>query len=132
MRTEIDTEWMEYFPRNGLPAARGLPSRMDGIYTLVDNELIAKVWLGRDKSELRRLKASCDALKLSAGAIRTPKIKGVKVVDGVLSRFEWFLMGEAFQIRLSRDAYSPARKDGHFCWSVTMLKREDVRASIGL
>ena len=132
MRTEIDTEWIEYFPRNGFPAARGLSSRMEGVYTLVDHELVVKAWLGRDKSELRRLNASCDALKLSAGAIRTPTIKDIKVVDGVLITFERFLMGEPLQTRLSRDAYSPARKDGHFRWCVTMLKREDVRASIGL
>ena len=107
-------------------------SRIEGFYTLVDNEPVAKVWLGRDKSELRRLKASCGALKLSAGAIRTPKIKDIKIVDGAVITFERFLMGEPLQARLSRDVYSPAWKDGHFRWCVTMLKREDVCASIGL
>lgn len=132
MRTEINTEWIEYFPRNGIPAARVLSPRMEGVYTLLGNEVVAKVWFGRDKSELRRLKTYCDALKLSAGAIRTPKIKDIKVVDGVLMTFERFQMGGPLQTRLSSGAYSPVRKDGHFRWCVTMLKREDVRASSGL
>ena len=105
MRPEIDIRWIEYFRRNGFPAARGLSSGMEGaVYSLVENELVAKVWLGRSKSELRRLKIFCDALKPSAGAIRTPEIESIKVVDGVLITFERFLRGEPLQSRLSNDA----------------------------
>lgn len=105
MRPEIDVRWIEYFRGNGFPAARGLSAGMEGaVYSLVENELIAKVWLGRNKSELCRLKTFCDALKLSAGAIRTPEIEDIKVVDGVLITFERFLRGEPLQSRLSGDA----------------------------
>lgn len=105
MRPEIDVRWIEYFRGNGFPAARGLSAGMEGaVYSLVENELIAKVWLGRNKSELRRLKSFCDALKLAAGEIRTPEIEDIKIVDGVLITFERFLRGKPLQSRLSRDA----------------------------
>jgi len=78
---------------------------MEGaVYSLVENELVAKVWLGRNNSELRRLKTFCDALKPSGGAIRTPEIVDIKLVDGVPITFERFLKGDPLQTRLSEDA----------------------------
>jgi aminoglycoside phosphotransferase (APT) family kinase protein len=33
---------------------------------------------------------------------------------------------------LTSNAYSPTGSDGHFRWCVSMLRREDVRSSLGL
>lgn len=41
-------------------------------------------------------------------------------------------LGGPLQTQLSRDAYSPAEEGGHFRRCVTMLRREDIRASMGL
>lgn len=105
MRPEIDPKWIEYFRQNGFPAARGLSTGMEGaVYSLVENELVAKVWLNRSLSDLQRLKTFYDELKSAAGAIATPDMKEIRVVDGVLVSIERYLIGFPLQTRLEEDA----------------------------
>jgi hypothetical protein len=78
---------------------------MEGaVYLLVENELVAKVWLTRSFSELQLLKLFYNALNGKAGTIATPDIKEVKVVDGVIISIERYLTGAPLQVRLNEDA----------------------------
>src|SRR4051812_15551450 len=104
MRPTIDPKWIDYFRQNGFPDVRGLSTGMEGaVYSLVENELIAKVWLNRSLSDLQQLKTFYDTLKGLRGPIATPDMLEVKVVDSVLVSIERYLVGRLLQTRLEED-----------------------------
>ena len=59
-----------------------------------------------------------------------------EVTEAVAKAFNYprqaLLAYRAVYSLLTSNAYSPSGADGHFRWCVSMLKREDVRASLGL
>lgn len=105
MRAEISAEWIDYFRSNGFPHARGLDTGMEGaVYTLVPDQLVAKVWVRKTEPELAQLKAFYDALTTEAGQVATPEIKEVRVVNGVPVSIERFLPGSLLQGLMPDDA----------------------------
>ncbi|MBI3704974.1 MAG: phosphotransferase [Rhizobiales bacterium] len=105
MRPKLDPKWTEYFRQNGYPGARGLSTGMEGaVYSLVENKLVAKVWLSRSLSELQTLKKFYDALMDAAGRITTPYIQELKEIDGTPISIERYLTGSPLQIHLDENS----------------------------
>lgn len=105
MTAKIESEWIDYFTSNGFPAAKGISAGMEGaVYSLLDGELVGKVWSRRTEASLQQLKVFYEVLKEFAGPIATPEIKQIAVINGALVTFERFLPGMPLQDHLRQNS----------------------------
>ena len=105
MRPQIDDRWVTYFKEHGYPEAKGLAVGMEGaVYSLIPDELVAKVWTRRGVSEVQRLQRFYAELAAFGGPIRTPELVEVELIDGTLVSKERFLVGAPLETMLSEDA----------------------------
>ena len=100
--------WIRHFRKQGFLNASLIAAGMDGaVYSLVPDEVIAKVWRHRNETQLVQLKAFYAELARLASHIQTPQITDVQVVDGTVVSIEKYLRGAPLHESLSKDASHP-------------------------
>jgi aminoglycoside phosphotransferase (APT) family kinase protein len=107
MSQRVDDNWIAYFKKHGYSEASGIAAGMEGaVYSLVPEELVAKVWFTtQHESKLRRLQKFYKRLALSSNRIHTPEIIDLEIVGGTLISKERFLHGIPIQEHLSADTH---------------------------
>ena len=105
MRPIIEDRWINYFKKNGYPNTIGIATGMEGaVYSLVPNEIIAKVWAGKSLQELKKLQVFYEELSTYSATISTPKIIDVIFFENTLITVERFLKGTPLNQIIREDA----------------------------
>ena len=100
--------WIRHFRKQGFLNPSLIAAGMDGaVYSLVPDEVIAKVWHHRNETQLVRLRTFYAGLARLASHIQTPQITDVQVVDGTVVSIEKYLRGALLHESLSKDASHP-------------------------
>lgn len=101
----IETDWNAYFRQNGYPGSTPLGAGMEGtVYSLVPDQLIAKVWSFRTVPEVLRLQCFYEKLSSYSGPIITPSIRKVQAINGKAVSLERMLCGRPLEQCVSADA----------------------------
>jgi aminoglycoside phosphotransferase (APT) family kinase protein len=96
-------EWLDYFARNGYPAARPLAAGVEGAIYRLGDLTVAKVWGRRRRRELVRMQRFYSDVAAAGLPFGTPVITRVEEVGGVAVTFERELPGRPLQRRLASD-----------------------------
>jgi hypothetical protein len=88
-----DENWLRYFAATGYPGARPLAAGMEGAVYALNDDLVAKVWGGRDGAELERLRLFYADLARARLTFGTPRIERILQVDGRFATIEQRLRG---------------------------------------